>query len=136
MSPSRMQFSSPLPHFDTCELSCVLNKHFGGDVPPILHLYTDRGPDHRLTYVSVQLSLISLFLKHDFHLLCAARTAPSHSWRNPVERVMSTLNIALQCVGMMRKEMLEEYEKAISSCGNLGELPIASERKSVIFITK
>ena len=43
---------------------------------------------------------------------------------------MSTLNIALQCVGRMRKEMPEEYEKAISSCGNLGELCTVSEKVS------
>ena len=122
------QPSSPLRHM--CELSCVMKKHFGSDIPPILHLYTDGGPDHRLTYVSVQLSLISLFLKHDFDLLCAARTAPSHSWRNPVERVMSSLNIALQCVGLMRAEMTEEYEKAVRSCGNLGELRAVGEKVS------
>ena len=43
---------------------------------PVLFLYTDGGPDHRLTYVSVQLSLISLFLQLDLDYLCAARTAP------------------------------------------------------------
>lgn len=97
------QPSSPLQHI--CELSSVINRHFGSSIPPIFHLYMDGGSDHRLTYMSVQLSLISLSLKHDFDLLCAARTAPCHSWRNPVERVMSALNTALQCVGLMRKEM-------------------------------
>ena len=47
---------------------------------PILFLYSDGGPDHRLTYISVQLSLISLFLRLDLDYLCAARTAPFHSW--------------------------------------------------------
>ena len=113
-----------------CELSSVINRHFGSSIPPILHLYTDGRPDHRLTYISVQLSLISLLLKHDFDLLCAARTTPCHSWRNPVECVMSTLNIALQCIGLMRKEMPEDYEKAISSCGNMGQLRSAGEKVS------
>ena len=44
-----------------------------------LFIYSDGGPDHRLTYVSVQLSLIALFLNLDLDLLVAARTAPSHS---------------------------------------------------------
>ena len=51
----------------------------------VLFLYSDGGPDHRLTYVSVQASLIALFLKLDLDFLCAARTAPADSWRNPVE---------------------------------------------------
>ena len=67
---------------------------------PVLFLYTDGGPDHRLTYVSVQLSLISLFLQLDLDYLCATRTAPFHSWRNPVECIMSVINLGLQCVGL------------------------------------
>lgn len=47
------QPSSPIRHI--CELTSVLNRHFRSSVPAILHLYTDGGPDHRLTYVSVQL---------------------------------------------------------------------------------
>ena len=56
---------------------------------PILFLYNDGGPGHRLTYLSVQMSLMSLFLKYDLDFLCVARTAPFHSWRNPVECIMS-----------------------------------------------
>lgn len=78
-------------------------------------------------HVSVQLSLISLFLKHDLDLICVARTAPCHLWHNPLEHVISTLNIVLQC-DLMRKEMPEEYKRAISSCGNLGELRSAGEK--------
>ena len=44
-----------------------------------MFLYTDGGPDHRLTYVSTQLSLIALFLNLNLDLLCAARTAPKTS---------------------------------------------------------
>ena len=43
-----MQFSS-LHH--PCELSSVINRHFESSILPILHLYTDGGPDHRLTYI-------------------------------------------------------------------------------------
>ena len=62
---------------------------------PVLFVYTDGGPDHRLTYISVQISLICLFKKLDLDYLCACRTAPYHSWRNPVERIMSV--IILDC---------------------------------------
>ena len=42
---------------------------------PVLFLYTDGGPDHRITYVSVQISLVCLLKKLDLDFLCAARTA-------------------------------------------------------------
>ena len=85
----------------------------------ILFLYSDGGPDHRLTYVSVKLSLICLFLKLDLDYLCAGRAAPYHSWRNPVERIMSILNLGLQCVGLARAEMPAEKVK---KCSNISEL--------------
>ena len=46
---------------------------------PIMFMYTNSGPDHRLTYLSVQLSFISLFLKFDLDFLCVYRTAPFYS---------------------------------------------------------
>lgn len=51
----------------------------------MLFLYTDGGPDHRLTYASVQLALIALFQNLNLDILVAGTTAPHHSWRNPVE---------------------------------------------------
>ena len=76
-------------------------------------MYSDGGPDHRLTYMSVKLALISLFLELDLDLLIALRTAPSNSWANPVERIMSIVNVGLQGVGVMRKKMSEELEDII-----------------------
>ena len=89
---------------------------------PVLFLYTDGGPDHRIMYISVQLSLICLFLKLDLDYLCACRTAPYHSWRNPVERVMPVLNLGLQCVGMARAQMPDLYEQEVSKCNTLSEI--------------
>lgn len=118
--------SSPIRH--ACELyntltSISFNKH-------ILFLYSDGGPDHRLTFVSVQISLICLFFKLDLDYLCAGRTAPYHSWRNPVERVMSVLNLGLQCVALARKEMSSEFESEVSKCNNLAELRRVAEGKA------
>ena len=84
------------------------------ETKPMLLIYTDGGPDHRLTYLSVQLSLIALFLQLDLDVLIAARTAPCHSWANPVERVMSIVNLGLQCVGMMRQKQSVGFEANIS----------------------
>ena len=77
---------------------------------PVLFLYTDGGPDHRTTYISTQLSMIALFLNLNLDYLCAARTAPHHSWRNPVERVMSILNLGFQSIGLMRSEMSSDEQ--------------------------
>ena len=59
--------SSAVRH--TTELCNVLNRVSFSK--PVHFLYTDGGPDHRLTYISVQLSLIALFLKFDLDYLCA-----------------------------------------------------------------
>lgn len=68
----------------------------------MLLLHSDGSPDHWVTYLSVQVALIALFLKHNLNYVCAVRTAPCHSWHIPVERIMSILNFGLQWVGIMR----------------------------------
>ena len=88
----------------------------------MLLLYTDGGPDHRITYISVQVALICLFLSLNLDYLLAARTAPYHSWRNPVERIMSTLNLGLQSVGLMRQAGDETFENEIHKCKNMDDM--------------
>lgn len=85
---------------------------------PIFCAYTDGGPDHRNTYLSVQISLMSLFMDLDLDMLFAACTAPHNSYRNPVECVMSLLNIGLQAVGMMRQKIPEEFERIVHGCNS------------------
>ena len=121
--------SSPSRH--VAELyDIVITQDF--ETKPIMFLYTDGGPDHRLTYLSVQLSLISLFLKLDLDFLCACRTAPFHSWRNPVERVMSILNLGFQSIGLMRKQVEEELESTISKCNNMKQLRAAADKEPAL----
>lgn len=50
---------------------------------PIVAIYSDGGPDHRVTYGSVQLSLINVFLQGDFDMIVAVRTPPCKSWEKP-----------------------------------------------------
>ena len=68
----------------------------------MLFVYSDGGPDHRLTYMSVKLSLICLFLKLDLNYLCAGRTASYHS-------------------GLARAEQPEEFEREIAKCNSVSE---------------
>ena len=122
-------FEPSSPHRHMTELVHLLNSQPSIPNKPLLFIYSDGGPDHRLTYLSVQLSLISVFLKLDLDFLCAARTAPYHSWRNPAERIMSIINLGLQCVGIMRKEMTPETEASIASCNNMAHLRKIGESK-------
>lgn len=81
----------------------------------MLAIYSDGGPDHRCTYVSVQYSIIYLFLKLNLDMVVLARTPPGSSWKNPAERVMSQLNLALQSVGLMRSTASTPEQEAIIS---------------------
>ena len=110
--------SSPLRH--AAELVKVLKAaQVNTILRPILFLYSDGGPDHRVTYVSVQASLICLFLHLQLDFLVTARTAPMQSFRNPVERCMSLLNLGLQSVGMMRSSMTGELEGKLKQLSKL-----------------
>lgn len=73
---------------------------------------TDGGPDHRVTFETVKLSLVQLFISLNLDMLVALRTAPNHSWMNPAERCMSVLNLALQHVALARNEMESKFEVA------------------------
>ena len=111
--------SSPARH--STELARILEERAVDH--PVLFLYSDGGPDHRLTYASVKLALISLFRRLDLDYVCAARTAPFHSFRNPAERVMSILNLGLQSVGLARHQLADDQlEKLVENCNSLGQL--------------
>ena len=107
--------SSPFCH--ATELSSLLTRQC--DTNPILLLYTDGGPDHRVNFLSVQLSLIAVFLARDLDCLVAVRTPPFNSWKNPAERIMSELNLALQAVGLMRTRMSDKLEKKMENCKSM-----------------
>ena len=85
----------------------------------IVLLVSDGGPDHRLTYYSVQISLLCVFIERN---LIAIRTCPYQSWQNIAERVMSTLNLGLQNVALCRKEMPEEFERLTANKSTLAEV--------------
>ena len=110
--------SSPTRH--ATELHSILVPQIGSK--SILFVYTDGGPDHRLTYLNIQMSLIALFCSLNLDLLIARRTAPCHSWKNPVERIMSIVNLGLQCVGIMRKEGNTDFERSIKHANNLEQV--------------
>ena len=90
-------FEPSLPLHHACELGKLL--HFLKK--SILCIYTNGGSDHSFTFLSVKIALVCLLLDLDY--LLAARTVPYHSWCNPMERIMSTLNLGLLSVGIKDK---------------------------------
>ena len=90
-------------------------------VNPVL-VYCDGGPDHRLTYHSAKLSLISLFLELNLHMLITGRTAPGYSWANPTEYLMSFLNLAYQNVAHSRECCSTNTEHKLKSCTGMADI--------------
>lgn len=74
--------------------------------PPVIFLYVDGGTDHRVTLKSLQLSLIALWNVFNIDMPVAGHTCPGHSYCNPVEQVMSTLNVGLWNAAFVRKPCL------------------------------
>ncbi|KAK6182622.1 hypothetical protein SNE40_010264 [Patella caerulea] len=95
---------------------------------PILAIKSDGGPDHRLTYLSVKVSLIALFVALDLTCLIAIRTAPHQSYRNPVERCMSTLNLGLQFISLMRDKLDEKSEQLLSKANSMSDIRKCAEQ--------
>ena len=85
-------------------------------------LVSDGGPDHRVTFGSVKVACMSLFRALDLDMLICVRTCPFQSWQNLAERVMSTLNFALQNVSLSRSKMSEQLEDMIKNKNTLQEL--------------
>ena len=62
--------SSPLRH--SAELANAISNQV--ETKPVLFVYSDGGPDHRVNYVSVKIALIALFRKLD--LVCCENSPP------------------------------------------------------------
>lgn len=67
--------------------------------------------------IEVMISMVSLFLRLDLDFLCAIRTP---RWKNPAERVMSLLNVALQGAGISRRET--SFEDQLKACNNTKQI--------------
>ncbi|CAB4385605.1 unnamed protein product [Rhizophagus irregularis] len=64
----------------------------------------------------------TVFEPRDFDLLVAVRTASNHSWTNPAERIMSTLNLGLQGVALKRDQMSSESEALFDMTNTLSDI--------------
>ena len=115
------QPSSPYRH--SAELVELVHAKYSDDglsaSKPVMIILSDGGPDHRVIFGSVQMSMVALFSRLDLDILVCMQMCPYQSWTNPAERVMSTLNLALQNVSLMRDKMDDKFERAIRNKNTL-----------------
>lgn len=96
---------------------------------PIRLIYSDGGPDHRVSYPSVKLSLIAVFLLDNCDYVPAMRTAPHQSYRNWVQRIMSTLNLALAFfIAIECRKMSDEMEHILKSLNTMVSIRKAADK--------
>ena len=89
----------------------------------VLIILTDSGPDRNLERASIEASWLAVARKLDLDGLVVLRTVPRLSrWRNPVERVMSVLNLGLQNLALSRPALSEEFEKKLKACNSMAEI--------------
>ena len=81
--------------------------------------FTGGGTDQRTNLESIKCASICLFLELNLYMLIHVRCAPGQSWCNPVERVMSLLNIALQNCSIERSPCDEETEKEFKKSSSM-----------------
>ena len=100
------------------EFACLVQANYG-IAKPTMVVVSDGGPDHRVTFGSVKVANLCIFQVLDLDMLVCVRTCPYQSWQNIAERVMSTLNFALQNVSFACSKMLEELEALICNKNTL-----------------
>ena len=96
---------------------------------PMLAVYSDGGPDHNTSFMSVKLAALVLFVSLNLDVYIAVRCAPMQSYRNPAERCMSTLNIALQSVSLARSPMTPQFEGIMKGLTTLSAVRARAERQ-------
>ena len=66
-------------------------------------MYTNGGPEHHSTFLSVKIALIALQSWLNLDMINAARTAPGHSYKNLAKKINCILNIGLYGIGCMHQ---------------------------------
>jgi hypothetical protein len=99
LKDSILQLSTPLRHAaETLEVIRLA----GHEQCKVLVIRTDGGPDRNNTFVSVQLAFFALALELDLDCLILMCITSGQSFVNPVERVMSLLNLAMHGLSLER----------------------------------
>ena len=134
---SKMEYFLLHQHYELDHILCSVlqaTSESGGEsessstplIPPIVAMYSDGWPDHSSCHSSVKLAFIYLIRKLKLDMLIAMRTAPGNSFVNPVETIMSTLNLGLQSVALERKSA-GKYETKLRACHSISDIRSASK---------
>lgn len=77
------QLSSPICH--STEITGIVHKYFSSNghsaEKPVFIIVSDGGPDHRVTCLSVKVTMIALFQALNLDMLVCARMCPHQSWQ-------------------------------------------------------
>ena len=92
-------FEPSSPAYHSAELATIIE----GNAPLSIQMVVQ--------LVSVKLSLVALFFKLNLDYICAVRTTSYHSYCNPVERIMSILNLGLQAIALAREKCLMRWKQ-------------------------
>jgi hypothetical protein len=124
LKDSILQRSTPLRHaVETLEAIRIA----GHEDCKVLVIKTDGGPDRNNTFVSVQLAFFALAIELDLDCLILMRTTPGQSYVNPVERVMSVLNLALHGVSLERGHSGTDTEALLKNLNTMKARRLALE---------
>ena len=96
-------------------------------------ILTDGGPDQKNTNVTTKAALLGLVVLLDLAAIVAFRNAPDCSWSNPVERIMSLLNLGLQHCGFARKPCASaDIERQMKGLTSMKALCDAAENNNEV----
>ena len=70
----------------------------------------------------MKVSSLTLFRALNLDMLICVRTCPYQSWQNLAERIMSTLNLALQNVSLAHTSMTHQCEQLVKNCNSLSDI--------------
>jgi hypothetical protein len=111
-----------------------MNKKMGKKPEAFVMVFTVGGPDHDISFLNVMISWLAYFIIGGCDSLVVGRIAPTHSWTNPVERLMSVLNLALSNCALSRYLMGDEFEKEMKKCNSMTSVrKLAKKLDSTVF---
>ena len=110
----------------------LIEQHWSKEnIPPVLILYTDRGPEHQTTFVSTKMTMILLQNFLNLDQILAVRTAPEHSFHNPAEKINCVLNLGLYGVGCMQQKCADiEFKEKLHQCSGKSNATALIERNT------
>lgn len=88
-------------HTELCKLGKVQKKVS----QTVAILLTDGGPEHNITFKSVQIAIILCWKSLGLDQFIVGRSCPQNSWTNEIERIMAVLNLALYSMCFTRLPM-------------------------------